>query len=252
MSKTLYTADLDLGSGKLEEVYPGKAFVRHGGRQSRLVHHKDGTTSEVSSIIWKEETVNRVWLERVEVTDNEDVKKSYALHLLMDGGELLDIGLTAKQYARLAEYKYTKPAVDMLTRILKKDGKGLLIRTLPTTKKYSFRAHRRVSELIEKNSKKCGLSAGEYIERCCIGTSPRLALTDEEKAILKEFARGRQDFQFFFNMMAVWREGKSREELSAAVVMGERFATLRKRLATIMQEWDIILGKLLNRQIEET
>ena len=251
MTKTLYTTDLDLGSAKLNEVYSGKAYVRHGGRKSRLVNHKDGTTSETSSIVWKEETVVKVWLECIEVDENEEKKKAYELHLQIDDEKSVIISLTAKQYARLSEYKYTKPAVDMLTKILKKDGQGLLIRKLPTTRKFSFRAHRRVSELIEKNSEKCGLSAGEYIERCCAGTSPRLALDDEEKTILREFCRGRQDFQFFWNTMSAWREGKSRQEISNAVIMGDNFLPLRKRLAAIMQDWDRIIGILLNRQIQD-
>ncbi len=251
MTKTLYTTDLDLGTSQLEKVYPDRTYVRHGGRQSRIVHHRDGTTSTTSSIDWKEENVVRVWIECIENSDEVNVKKAYELHLLLEGGELVTISLTSKQYARLGDYKYTKPAADLLTKILKKDGKGLLIRKLPTTKKFSFRAHRKVAELIEINSKKCGLSAGEYIERCCAGTSPRLALTDEEKAILKEFARGRQDFQFFFNMLKIWKEEKSVNQIAEAVIMGERFVPLRKRLAAIMNDWDKILAKLLNRQIEE-
>lgn len=251
MNKTVYKEDLDLGTIQLEEVYPGKAYVRHGGRQWRFVHHKNGTETAKSSIVWKEETVIRVWLECIVNTDEIDVRQTYELHILMDGGELLDINLTAKQYARLAEYKYTKPAIDLVTRILKKDGKGLLIKKVPAVKIYTVRAHRKVSDMIGGNSKKCGLSESEYIERCCAGISPRLALNDEEKAILKEFAKGRQDFQFFFNMLSVWREGKSREQIADAVIMGEKFLPLRKRLAAIMQDWDKILGKLLNRQIED-
>ena len=52
-------------------------------------------------------------------------------------------------------------------------------------------------------------------------------------------------------MLSVWREGKSREQIADAVIMGEKFLPLRKRLAAIMQDWDKILGKLLNRQIED-
>ena len=251
MNKILYTADLDLNSKQLESIYPDRAYVRHGGRQSHLVNHKDGTASEVTSIIWKEVTVTKVWVDCIENSDDVEVRKSYALHLLMDDDKQLDISLTAKQYNRFSEYKYTKPAADLLTKILRKDGNGLLIRRLPSTRKYSFRAHRKVAEMIDKNSKKCGLSAGEYIERCCARTSPRLALDAEEKTILREFCRGRQDFQFFWNTMSAWREGKSRQEISNAVIMGDNFLPLRKRLAAILQDWDRIIGILLNRQIQD-
>lgn len=251
MTKTLYTADLDLSSSQLEQIYPDRAYVRHVGRMSRLVHHKDRTVTTTSSIVWKEVTVTRVWVGCYEMSNEVKVRKTYELHLLMDGGELLDISLTVKQYNRFCEYKYTKPAADLLTKILRKDGNGLLIRRLPTTKKFSFRAHRKVAETIAENSKKCGLSESEYIERCCARTSPRLALDEEEKTLLREFAKGRQEFQFFWNSMTAWREGKSRQQLIDAVIMGEKFLPLRKRLARIMQEWDKTLGKLLNRQIED-
>ena len=251
MNRTLYKTDISLNSEQLDEILPGRAYVRHGGRAARVIHHKNGTESTTSSIIWDEVTVVRVWVDCTENSDDVEVRKSYALHILMDGGELLDINLTAKQYNRLAEYKYMKPAAKLLTEILKKDGKGLLIRRLVATKKFSFRAHRNVAELIEKNSKKCGLSWGEYIERCCSGTSPRLALDEEEKKLLREFARGRQDIQFFFNMLSTWRQGKTNKQLAEAVVMGEKFLDLRKELRDLMQKWDKTLGKLLNRQIED-
>lgn len=250
MTKTVYTEDLDLDSSKLESIYPDKTYVRHGGRNKRAVHHLDGSTSMSSSVIWKEITVTRVWVECIENSDEIEVKKAYELHLLLEGGEIVTVNLTAKQYGKLTEYKYTKPAAELLTKILRKEGKGLLIRKLVATKKFSFRANRKVAELIEINSRKCGISAGEYISRCCSKNTPREALTEEEVNLLKEFAKGRQDFQFFFNMLTVWREGKTKEQIASAVIMGENFAPLRKRLASIMQEWDETLGKLLNRQIE--
>lgn len=250
MTKTLYTTDLDLGSSQLEKTYPDKAYVRHGGRKFRTVKHKDGTTSQVSSIDWKEENVTKVWVDRIENTDGVEIRNSYELHLLIDNRDHLVINLTAKQYNRLSDFKYTRPALDLLIKILRKEGKGLLIRKLPTTKKFSFRAHKKVAELIAKESERCGLSEGEYIERCCAGISPRLALDEEEKKIIREFAKGRQDFQFFFNMMSIWLKGKDKQQIAEAVIMGEKCRPLRQRLIKIMQEWDEILGMLLNRQIQ--
>jgi len=250
MTKTLFTTDLDLGSSQLEKTYPDKAYVRHGGRKFRAVKHKDGTTSQVSSIDWKEENITKVWVNCIENTDDVETKRAYELHLLMNNREQLVINLTAKQYNRLSDFKYTRPALDLLIKILRRDGKGLLIRKLPATRKFSFRAHRKVAELIAKESDRCGLSEGEYIERCCAGISPRLALDEEEKEIIREFTRGRQDFQFFFNMMSIWLKGKSQQQIADAVIMGEKFIPLRRRLIAIMQEWDKTIGLLLNRQIQ--
>ena len=249
MTKTVYKVDLDLSTTKLEEIYPGRAYVRHGGRKERIIHHKDGTISTASSIIWTEEEVTQVWMECVENSDEAEVRKAFLLHLSMAGG-VLNINLTAKQYNRLSETKYTKPAADLLVRILKKDGQGLLIRKLAAEERFSFRAHRKVAKLIHENSKKCGLSEGEYIEKCCADITPRLAFDEEEKNLLREFMKGRQDCQFMWNMLTVWKKGKTRQQLEDAVIMGEYFIPLRKHMATLMQEWDKTIGKLLNRQIQ--
>ena len=94
MTKTVYKVDLDLSTTKLEEIYPGRAYVRHGGRKERVIHHKDGTISTASSIIWTEEEVTQVWMECVENSDEVEVRKAFLLHLSMAGG-VLNINLTA-------------------------------------------------------------------------------------------------------------------------------------------------------------
>ena len=53
-----------------------------------------------------------------------------------------------------------------------------------------------------------------------------------------------------WNMLTVWKKGKTRQQLEDAVIMGEYFIPLRKHMATLMQEWDKTIGKLLNRQIQ--
>ena len=51
-------------------------------------------------------------------------------------------------------------------------------------------------------------------------------------------------------MMSIWLKGKSQQQIADAVIMGEKFIPLRRRLIAIMQEWDKTIGLLLNRQIQ--
>ena len=246
--------DLNLSSEHVANNYPDMAYVRHGGRRTRIVQKKDGRQETIKDIVWNEEIISKVWVQCDEVTDGITSKKSYTLHLShgrWSGKEDIVIGMTSKQYKRLTEAKYTKPAFTLLTKILRKDGNGLLLRKQTATEKLSFRTTKRVAEKIRKFSTKCKMSESAYIEKCCDQITPRLALTDEEKSLLQDFQNGRRDLQFAYNMLTIWRKGKTNEEIAHAFVMGENFVELRKQLRSVMEQADKVCGKLLNRQIQE-
>ena len=246
--------DLDLSSEQIAINYPDMIYVRHGGRHTRVVHKKDGSRETVQDIIWNEEIITKVWVQCDDVTDGITSKMNYTLHLSYgrwSGKEDLVISLTYKQYKRLAEAKYTKPAFTLLIKILRKDGQGLLLRRQVATEKLSFRTTKRVAEKIINNSIKCGMSESAYIEKCCDQTTPRLALTEEEKILLQEFQNGRRDLQFAYNMLTIWRKGKTTEEIAHAFVMGENFVELRKHMRSVMEQADRVCEKRLNRQISQ-
>ena len=245
---------LDLSSEQVANNYPDMAYVRHGGRRSRTVQKKDGRQETIQDIVWNEEIITKVWVQCDEVTDGITSKMSYTLHLShgrWSGKEDVVIDLTSKQYKRLAEAKYNKPMFTLLAKILRKDGNGLLLRKQTATEKLSFRTTNRVAEKIRKFSTKCGMSESAYIEKCCDQITPRLALTDEEKSLLQEFQNGRRDLQFAYNMLTIWRKGKTTEEIAHAFVMGENFVELRKHMRSVMEQADRVCEKLLNRQISQ-
>ena len=234
--------EINLGSNCLNEVYPAKAYVRNGGR------------GEKNRIIWLPQKVTKVWLssndQAGENAAEGSEKNFYRLHFTVEGETGVDLDITGKQFATLWHSKYPKAAFDLVAKILRKSGEGLLIRDVVASRKMSFRTTPQIAEKIRLNSKRCKLSASAYIARCCDGVTPRQAFSDEQVEFLREFVKVRQDFQFFWNMMSVWRQSKTKEELADAVVMGENFSTFRRYIAQVLGRFDVAIGKLLNEKIQ--
>ena len=189
-----------------------------------------------------------IWLRH----SGEGIKNFYALLLRISyENQSTNIELSKKEYDRFLKIKYTKSAFVSLAKILKKSGQNLYIRKLRATKKISFRTTQRIAQKIKENSLKCGLTESQYIVKCCDGITPRQALNNEQQSLLREVAKGRQDYQFFLNMMNLWKKEKSTEDLAKAVVEGQHFAMLRRKLVEAIDKFDAVLGKLINNQIEK-
>lgn len=225
--------DLKLNSKLLQECLPDMAFVRQDRQK----------TCDIAEV-----NVLSVWL----VSRSVDVcRNSYTLLLRIENeNQSTQIELTKKEYDRFRKNKYIKSAFTAIQKILKKSDKNLYIRKMRASKKMSFRATKRIADKIRNNSRKCGISESQYIIKCCDGITPRLALNNDQQSLLRELAKGRQDYQFLLNMMSVWKKEKSPEEIAKAVIEGERFGELRSRLVESINKFDAVLGRLINNQIE--
>ena len=235
MSQLEYQKNLPLDSQQLREKFHGMGYILDYERISNN-SKQDGKILTPTEI-----EVVKVSLECLA---NNDGDKEYRVVFLIESNKKYTINLSAKEYASVAGMTYAATLRKHISRLLQKDGKGLSLRKIPSTKKISFRTTEKVGKKIRENADRCKMKVSAYIARFVSGIESRQALTEKQEEYLKELIAGRRDLEFFYHMLTVWRKGKSKEEIADAVVSGERFIPLRKRIAEMLTWFDDTIVKL--------
>lgn len=184
---------------------------------------------------WVLTTVGDIWI--------SSGPKDCQIHAMIGckaGGHELRYEITKEDYNKFIASKGEKSRIRLL---LQKSRNDLRKKKITADRRLTIRIRTEVYDELSKNAALSKKTMAKYAREILEGKQPIAALSEEEKAMMKEVANMRKEFIRMESALIGFLKGKSKEERLTYLVQGRTFDWWRIHLVKALNYIDGVIDK---------